>query len=580
MISASLYIIVCSAKNRIRRRLRRLREPRYLVGAIVGVAYMYFSFFARMRGARASIASGRRRSGRPPELPAFFVQAGGSLVALGLFALAALSWLVPFNSSMLEFSDAETDFLFTAPVSRRALLVHRLMRAQLGVIFTSLVTALVFPTARPNPVAWVVAVWVMLTTVRVYFTGVTLARGRLLLGDASVRPVAWAPVAVALAAVAIVGQSLVRTLVREQPSALGPAITAVHDALSSGAAAWVLWPFVAVSRPLFAQGGRPFAAAIAVALVVLTSLFAWVLHSDEALQEAAADAAARRAARGRARDKPAARARATGLTLAPVGRPEFVFFWKNAVQMVRATTGVALLRYAVALTVIAVAASAAISSATQARGLAMTLCSLAIGVAGFSVVLGPQIVRTDLRSDLRHLDLLKAWPVASAAVMRGEMLAPGIALTGVAWLALTCAAILSAAGFPALSLSWRLSIAAAAVVIAPSLVFAQLLIQNAAAVLFPAWVPLGNERPRGVDALGQRLILLGGVLLSVALMMLPGTVAGGVIWFAFQRWVGPPILLPAALVCLSLVVLEILVCTELLAPLYERLDVLAVERAD
>src|SRR5205823_4201127 len=194
-------------------------------------------------------------------------------------------------------------------------------------------------------------------------------------------------------------------------------------------------------------------------------------------------------------------ARATGLTLAPVGRPEFVFFWKNAVQMVRATTGVALLRYAVALTVIAVAASAAISSATQARGLAMTLCSLAIGVAGFSVVLGPQIVRTDLRSDLRHLDLLKAWPVASAAVMRGEMLAPGIALTGVAWLALT-------------------------------------------------W------------------------------MMLPGTVAGGVIWFAFQRWVGPPILLPAALVCLSLVVLEILVCTELLAPLYERLDVLAVERAD
>src|SRR2546427_1807257 len=134
MISASLYIIVCSAKNRIRRRLQRLREPRYLVGAIVGVAYMYFSFFARMRGARASIASGRRRSGRPPELPAFFVQAGGSLVALGLFALAALSWLGPFNSSMLEFSDAGTDFLFTAPVSRRALLVHRLMRAQLGEI--------------------------------------------------------------------------------------------------------------------------------------------------------------------------------------------------------------------------------------------------------------------------------------------------------------------------------------------------------------------------------------------------------------------------------------------------------------
>src|SRR5438067_13280229 len=168
MISASLYIIVCSTKNRIRRRLRRLREPRYLVGVLVAVAYLYFSFSVRMRGARASIASGRRRSGRPPELPAFFVQAGGSLVALGLFALAALSWLLPFNSSMLEFSDAETDFLFTAPVSRRALLVHRLMRAQLGVIFTSLVTALVFPTARPTPVGGGVGVCVMCTTVTRY----------------------------------------------------------------------------------------------------------------------------------------------------------------------------------------------------------------------------------------------------------------------------------------------------------------------------------------------------------------------------------------------------------------------------
>ena len=39
---------------------------------------------------------------------------------------------------------------------------------------------------------------------------------------------------------------------------------------------------------------------------------------------------------------------------------------------------------------------------------------------------------------------------------------------------------------------------------APAFVCSQVLIQNAAAVLFPAWVPLGNERPRGVDALGQR----------------------------------------------------------------------------
>ena len=53
MFSASLYIIVCSARNRLRVRLRRLREPRYLVGAVVGAVYIYFSFFARFRVSRA-----------------------------------------------------------------------------------------------------------------------------------------------------------------------------------------------------------------------------------------------------------------------------------------------------------------------------------------------------------------------------------------------------------------------------------------------------------------------------------------------------------------------------------------------
>ena len=47
-------------------------------------------------------------------------------------------------------------------------------------------------------------------------------------------------------------------------------------------------------------------------------------------------------------------------------------------------------------------------------------------------------------------------------------------------------------------------------ILAPALVFAQLTIHNAVALMFPAWVPLGNQRPRGLDAMGQRLIMLGG----------------------------------------------------------------------
>src|SRR3989442_189651 len=70
MVAASLYIIVCSARNRARVRLRRLREPRYLIGAIVGVAYMYFSFFGRLRGARSSAARNSARARRDGTGPA------------------------------------------------------------------------------------------------------------------------------------------------------------------------------------------------------------------------------------------------------------------------------------------------------------------------------------------------------------------------------------------------------------------------------------------------------------------------------------------------------------------------------
>ena len=39
MLNASFYIAWCSTKNRVRVRLRRLREPRYLIGAIAGPTF-------------------------------------------------------------------------------------------------------------------------------------------------------------------------------------------------------------------------------------------------------------------------------------------------------------------------------------------------------------------------------------------------------------------------------------------------------------------------------------------------------------------------------------------------------------
>jgi len=80
--------------------------------------------------------------------------------------------------------------------------------------------------------------------------------------------------------------------------------------------------------------------------------------------------------------------------------------------------------------------------------------------------------------------------------------------------------------------------------------------------------------------MGQRLIMLGGTWLLLILSTVPGVLAGGIVWFALGRFIGPAALVPAAVVCTVIVGLEVLLATEALGPAYERLDVMAVERAE
>jgi hypothetical protein len=158
---------------------------------------------------------------------------------------------------------------------------------------------------------------------------------------------------------------------------------------------------------------------------------------------------------------------------------------------------------------------------------------------------------------------------------------PGVLLIALAWAALAVTELLTAGTlFGRVSLSWRLSAGAAFALLAPALVFAQLTIHNAAALLFPAWVPQGAQRARGLDALGQRLIMLFGTWLALIVSALPGVIAGGVVAFAFWRLLGPAALVPAAIVCTGIMAMEVLLATEMLGPAYERLDLTMVERAE
>jgi ABC-2 type transport system permease protein len=575
MLSASLYITLCTARNRVRVRLRRLREPRYLVGAMAGAAYMYFSVFARIRPG-GSGARRRRNSGLPVPLRAL-AGAGPAIGGLVALLVAAIAWLMPFESGLLAFSEAEVAFLFPAPVTRRELLVHRMMRSQLGMLFGALVIGVVSPSS--DAVAHVrvaVGTWLVLFTAKAYFTGVTLARSRLRSADRLSRRVAWLPIVFLGGALLAAAAALFREFNGRPVGGFVDVVRRIGGTAGAFPLRVLLWPFTAVAAPLFADSPAAYVAAFLGAGVVLAAVVVWVLLSDEAFQDAAAEAVARREA-----EQPGGRAvrfkvRPGGPALAPSGRPELALAWKGAMQTLRIVDR----RSAIRLVAIGFSlAIAAVSLGRAGGALAVVGVFSAVG-AGFAILMGPQAMRLDLRQDLRHLELLKTWPVPAPALVRGEVLWPGTLLTLISWALLGLTLLLSESVFEELRPGLRISGALAIAILAPALIFAQYAIHNGVALLFPAWVSVGASRARGLDAMGQRLIMLGGTWLLLVLMMIPGALAGGIVWFTLESWLGAGIFVPAALAAAIVMVVEVVVATEAMGPLFERVDVSEVEKGE
>lgn len=577
MLGASLYIAVCSAKNRTRVRLRRLREPRYLIGAIVGAAYLYFAVFAPRR--RPGIRPDRGRSpNAPPVFPPFFQIAGASIVGLGVFVLAILVWFLPTRSGLLEFSSAETAFLFPAPVTRRQLLVHRIVRSQVASLLASAFIAIfATPVSALARVRVAVGFWALLVTMRIYYAAVSLTRARLQSAVPSVRRVAWVPIGLLAAALAIVVTSVARQL--NQPAAsAADAFVQLARATATGLPHAVLWPFIAILRPPFAESTPAFLATMPASLIVLVVVTTWMLLSDQTFDEVAGQGGQARAMAERTAAAPAL-GRDIGWTLPLTGRPELALLWKGAMETIRGVSGKTW-RYALASLFGIGGASFGVIAANGMRGPASAVSVVGGIVAVAAVVFGPQVANSDLRTDFEHLDVLKTWPLRAADVIRGEMAWPVLLVSSMAWAGVLIAALFSGTALPDVPFVSRWSFAIAAAFAGPALVAAQFAVHSAMTVFFPAWVQLGSQRTRGIDAMGQRLIMLAAIILSLALFAVPGALAGGVIWLIFHRIAGDVVYVPAAIVFSAIVLVEVLVVTELLGPAYERIDITSVERGE
>lgn len=545
LAQALLYLRVTSLVGWIRSRLKRLRQPKYLAGAVVGAGWIYLLFLRR-----AAHAPGVARGGRPPpEIPPEVLGIFTELGALALLLGVLVNWVIPRRAA-LAFSEAEIAFLFPAPVSRRMLVHYRLLGTQLGIAVTALVLTLVFGRFRTfgeHRVFQAVGWWLVLATLNLHTTGTSFVYSRLLNRSITThrRRLAVLGIVVLFALLVSVWASL--TLRLPQPGDLVSFTTLVGyigTQLHSGPVPWLLAIPKALMAPALADSTREFVLALGPALAVFVAHYFWVVRTEVAFEEASIARAEKHAARLRAvrqgdwRGPASARkARRPAFTLRPVGRPEVAFLWKNLL----ATSGFFRPKVALALFGITVAGSYWLAHEPRLEFIRLWVVAMFGILLAATVLLGPMMARQDLRLDLLNADILKTYPLRGWQVVLGELLTPAAILTSLAWLSLIAGYLL----LPTEQLTWfspalRGAVALGLAILAPSFVIIQLLAPNAAAVIFPAWAQAtGNAAERGIEVLGQRIIFSTGQLLVTALATVPAAVTGAVLFFLTQWLIGP-----------------------------------------
>ena len=542
VVGALVYLRVTTLRNAVVSRFTRLKQPKYLIGAIVGVAYVYGVI---IRGATAN---------RPPGAPLaqpFPVEAVPTIASLGallLMVFVALYWLWPRTRAALTFSEAEIAFLFPAPISRKTLIHYRWINTQLRILFTSLLLAL-FSTrwsfllggAGIRIVGW----WLLLSTLDLHAIGSSFAITRLL--DRGMTTVRRQLLAVAVAAIVLAVAIVAASRSLHTPAAAdlgGPLAFARYLAslVSSGPLSWLLAPARWVVQPLVAPDAGTWFAAIGPALLVYALHYAWVLRAEVSFEEASIAKAERRAARmsamqregtlrlGRAERK----ARRAPFKLAAISRPEAAFLWKNLLS------SASYLRPRVALIVAAVIVLAGTwITRMELDVLRTTVSVVAMVAAGYTFVFGPIIARQDLRQDLPNADILKTYPLRGWQVVLGEVLAPIAIVTVLLWLMLLAAALTFQ---PPRADWWTPGLGTVAILaialLLPFLSAIEVLVMNAATLLFPAWMPRG--RAQGIDVLGQRIFVIAGVFITMILTLVPVGVGATAIFFATLWVVGVP----------------------------------------
>jgi ABC-2 type transport system permease protein len=510
-----VYLTVCSIRNSARLRIRRLRQPRYLLIAVGVVLWV------------GSMMIGRRTTGGP--FGHFAVgDVRGQIVAAGFATLMlATAWMLPVAAA-LRFTSAEVQFLFSAPITRRQLIGYKICRLLFGAAATAPFLAVVAgPTHLVPAVFFTAKAAIVLAVLTLHSAGVAMYRSNA--KDQGHLPARrWRVLAAACLLTPVVGGGLA---------------------------------FIALSSPM------RLLAALPVAGLVIGANALWIIRSDSAFEEAATEAAdkmTRAVATGHFSTPRISRKRSSPFRLAPRGPAETAILWKNWLLIGRSSRRVLIVS---AILLGSLVTAFAIASDGVLPG--DVIGDVSMFVVALTVLLGPGMLRIDLRQDLGHLALIKTWPVRGPALIRGEVLAPAIALS----LAAAAAIVIGSAFAPDLlfvdqpGAGARATFAVSALLAVTAVIVAQLVVHNGIAVSFPAWVELKTGTgAAGIEMNARMMIVTYGALLILAFVLVIPAAAAAVAYYVVGG-----LLIPSAMFA-ALLFSESLAATEIIGRILDRTD--------
>ena len=540
MNSALRYLLARSLVNGLLSRLRRLRQPKYLFGALIGGTYFYFYFYRFLfrSGAPAGI------KGPSPFPDVFWPDVGAAIL---LVATLLLSWVLPASRAAVGFTEAEIAFLFPAPVSRRTLIIHKLLKSQFALLIISVLFTFITGRFRAGSEAWfrMGGWWIILNTLSMHRVGASFALQRLRergMADWSRRAAAL----FALAALAVVAE-LTRRSLPALPSG-GPDVAGFLAQLThTGPLHWVLAPFKWIVRPYFAHNAQAFLAALAPALGIMALHFTWVIRADVSFEEASIAAAQKRAAFLAAHRKGEMRvigksekAKTPLWRLRPTGFAPLAFLWKSLIKFGGRRT---FALWTIFFGILGVGAWFVHENTGIELPSAIATMSAVLGIGCYvavliSLIIVGQNATAQLRQGMAAMDLLKTYPIPGWQLALGELLGPLVLGTLLQWAALGIGAMLAAsllAKIHGAQLIITLSACALGVVL-PALNASMSILPAAAALYFPGWFRPQEAAAPGIENTGLRLIVGISQFLAMAAALLPALFFAGCAWFVVGKW--------------------------------------------